>query len=102
AQAAVPAVPTGLSPGSTSAPGPVVSSTSVTLSWGAVSGATYYDFGVTDINAGTLVVNTTSTSTSYTASLAAGKPYRWNIRACNTTGCSAFTSLLYFQTPGTT
>ncbi len=98
---AIPATPTGLSPGTTSSPGTVLSGTSVTLSWSAVSGATYYDFGVTDINAGTFAVDTTSTTTSYTASLASGKPYRWNIRACNTSGCSGFTTLLYFQTPGT-
>src|SRR6185503_12286251 len=31
--------------------------------------------------------------------LSAGKPYRWNVNACNSAGCSGFTTVLYFQTP---
>jgi len=71
----------------------------VTLSWGASSGATYYDLGVRDIATGALVVNTTVTGTSYTASLSAGKQYRWNVAACNSAGCSTYTTPLYFRTP---
>jgi fibronectin type 3 domain-containing protein len=96
----VPSKPTGTSPGSTSSPGPTMSSSTVTMSWNSSSGATYYDFGVRDMNTNQLVVDTTTTNTSYTASLSAGTPYRWNVAACNSAGCSSFTTLLYFQTPG--
>ncbi len=96
---AAPATPTSPSPGSTSSPGPTQSSSTVSLSWGSSSGATYYSLGVRDVATGNLVVDTTTTSTSYTASLTAGKAYRWNVAACNTAGCSSYTTVLYFQTP---
>jgi hypothetical protein len=48
-----------------------------------------------------LVVDTNVSGTSYTASLAGGKQYRWNVNACNSAGCSSYTTLLYFQTPAT-
>ena len=99
AAGAAPPTPTSPSPGTTSSPGPTTANSTVTLSWGASSGATYYDVGVRDIATGTLVVNTTTTATSYTASLTAGKQYRWNVAAGNATGESAFTTVLYFQTP---
>ncbi len=47
-----------------------------------------------------LVVSTTVSGTSYSASLDAGKQYRWNVAACNSAGCSSYTTVLYFQTPG--
>src|SRR6476659_1160613 len=97
----IPPTPTNPSPGSTSSPGPTMSSTSVTLSWSASSGATYYGVGVRDMSTNVLVVDTNSYSTSYVANLSANKPYRWNVNACNTAGCSSFTTVLYFQTPGT-
>src|SRR6185369_13060883 len=97
--ATAPAMPTGTTPGSTTSPGPTTSGTTVGLGWNAVTGATYYSFGVTDIAAGVLVVDTTTTGTSYSASLSAGKKYRWNVAACNASGCSGYTPLLYFQTP---
>jgi hypothetical protein len=96
-----PATPTSPSPGTTSSPGPTQSSSTVTLSWNASSGATYYEVGVRDIATNTLVVDTTTTSASYTASLTAGKAYRWNVAAGNTAGLSAYTTQLYFQTPAT-
>jgi hypothetical protein len=98
--AAAPATPTSPSPGSSSSPGPTLGSTSITLSWNASSGATYYDVGVRDVGTGQLVVDTTTSSTSYAASLSAGKQYRWNVAACNSSGCSSFTTALYFQTTG--
>jgi hypothetical protein len=53
-----------------------------------------------DFGSGTLVVDASvSSGTSYVASLSAGKQYRWNVAACNTAGCSAYTTVLYFQTP---
>ena len=100
AWAAVPAKPTGTSPGTAASPGPIQASASVTLSWGAVSGATKYGLGVVDVATGALVVNTDlSGKTTYTAGLQSGKSYRWNVNACNASACSTYTSLLYFQTP---
>ena len=97
--AAAPTTPSNPSPGSPTSPGPLMPSTTVNLSWTASSGATYYDLGVTDMSSGSLVVDTTVYGTSYTAYLSAGKQYRWNVAACNSTGCSAYTTRLYFQTP---
>ena len=100
ALAAAPLKPTGMSPGAATAPGPIQGSASVTLSWGAVSGATRYGLGVVDAATGGLVVNTDVIGkTTYTAGLQSGKSYRWNVNACNASGCSAYTSLLYFRTP---
>jgi len=95
----VPAMPTGASPGTTSSPGPTQPGSTVTVSWSASSGATYYDVGVRDIASGTLVASGYPTATSFTATLTAGKAYRWNVAAGNTAGESSFTTPLYFQTP---
>ena len=94
-----PATPTSPSPGTTSSPGPVQASSSVTLSWGASTGATYYDLGVVDVATGSFVVDTTTTSTSFTASLTTGKTYRWNVAAGDSAGLSSYTTVIYFQTP---
>jgi hypothetical protein len=96
----IPATPGGTSPGALTGPGPTQASNNVTLSWSASSGATSYSFGVTDMATLALVVDQTNyAGTSYTANLVAGKQYRWNVAACNSTGCSLYTSRLYFQTP---
>src|SRR6266404_8017156 len=99
ASAAVPATPSNPSPGSTSSPGPTLSTSTVTLSWSASSGATTYGLGVRDIATGVLVVDTTVNVTSFPANLSPGKQYRWNVNACNASGCSSFTTVLFFQTP---
>jgi hypothetical protein len=91
---AAPATPGSPTPGTIAAPGPVQPAASVTLGWGAVTGATYYDLGVRDLTTDILVVDTTTTGTSFLASLAANRPYRWNVAACNATGCSTFTNAL--------
>ena len=96
---AAPATPTNPSPGSVSSPGPVLSSSTVTVSWNASSGATFYGLGIRDIASGVLVVDTNVSATSYTASLTSGRQYRWNVAACNSTGCSLYTTVLFFQTP---
>lgn len=96
---AAPARPAGMSPGSATAPGVVLASSSVTLQWNAATGATRYGLGVVDVATGAWVVNTDVTGrTSYVAALSPGKGYRWNINACNASGCSAYAALAYFQT----
>jgi hypothetical protein len=97
-----PATPTGTTPGSTASPGPTTSSTTVGLSWSAVSGATSYGLAVRDLTTNTFAVDTTVSGTAHTATLSAGRQYRWDVRACNSAGCSAFSTDLYFQTPAAT
>src|SRR3990172_9349347 len=75
----MPATPTNPTPGSTTSPGPTLSSSTVTLSWSASSGATHYGLGVRDVGSGLLVVDTNIGGTSYTASLSAARQYRWNV-----------------------
>jgi hypothetical protein len=94
-----PAVPTNLSPGSTTSPGPTTSSTTVTLSWTGTSGASY-EVAVRDVASGILADDTTTSATTLTVSnLTAGKVYVWNLDACNGTLCSNFATGMYFQTP---
>jgi hypothetical protein len=69
------------------------------MRWNSASGATSYSFGVRDMISNQLVVDTTTGSTSFTAGLSPGRRYRWNVAACNSAGCSSFTTPLYFQTP---
>ena len=95
----MPPTPTNPSPGLTSSPGPILSSSTVTLSWNASSGATFYDLGVRDLSTNLLVVDTLVSSTFHTVTLTPGKPYRWNVSACNSTDCSLFTTPRHFQTP---
>ncbi len=93
-----PGVPRNSSPGASSSPGATVSGSRVTISWSSVSGATEYDLGIRDIETNQLLVDTKTAATSYTARIEKGRVYRWNVRACNSAGCSAFTTPLYFQT----
>lgn len=98
--ASKPAVPRSLSPGSSSSPGPVVTGGRVTISWGAVPGATEYDFGIRDMTTNALIVDSQTARLNYTTTIERGKTYRWNVRACNKAGCSSFTSPLFFQGEG--
>lgn len=98
---AAPPIPGNPSPGTTSSPGITTSGTSVTMSWSSSPGATYYEIGVRDTVTDSLVVDTTTTSTSYTKSgLVAGRTYRWNVAAVNISGSSNYTTGRYFTTPG--
>jgi hypothetical protein len=81
-------------------PGVIVSGNRVTISWSAVSGATEFDFGIRDTTTNQFIVDTQTSGRSYTVPIERGKTYRWNVRACNAAGCSAFTSPLFFQTEG--
>ena len=70
------------------------------MSWTASAGATSYGIAVRDMTTNLLAVDTTTTSTSYTAILTAGRTYRWNVAAVNSAGMSPYTIPLYFTTPG--
>jgi|GEM_PF-825671 len=95
-----PATPNNPTPGSTTSPGPITDSVTVTLRWDAVTGAASYEIGVVDVATGQLVVDTTSAGNSHTVTLTAGKTYRWNVAARNSAGLSGYTALRFIQTPG--
>jgi hypothetical protein len=96
---AIPSVPTNLAPGTASGPGPTQFNNTVVLSWNSSPGATYYEVIVHDVAANLPVVDATPTVPSYLASLNNDRQYNWSVRACNSSGCSPYTTLLYFQTP---
>jgi hypothetical protein len=51
------------------------------------------------LGSGSLVVDTTTSTPSYSLNLLNGEQYRWNAAACNAAGCSSYAAPLYFQTP---
>ena len=87
--AAVPPLPANLSPGSTSSPGPTLSSSTVTLSWSASSGATSYEVAVRDLGSNVLVVDNTTSGTSFTATAGSGRTGRPSGTAAGRTGSNA-------------
>ena len=95
----IPGTPLGASPGGPVSPGPVLSSTTVPLSWIQVVGATTYNVAVRDLVSGELVVDQSTGASSTSVLLAPGRPYRWNIAATNVYGTSAYSAPLFFQTP---
>ena len=98
-RASVPAMPDDPSPGSASGPGPIERNLTVRLNWDNVDGADEYDLGIRDMTTNRLVEDRRVGSSSFSARLEPGREYRWNVRACNSAGCSAFTRPLYFRTP---
>ena len=101
----MPAAPTLVSPGSTTSPGPTLTTLTPALSLNAVSGANNYGYYVSDLTSGTLVYNVdyagnVTSVTLPTGTLTAGHSYRWNARASNASGFGAYSGLLYFQAPG--
>lgn len=89
-------MPGGLSPGYSASPGQRMRGTTIRISWDSVRGADYYDYGIRDMTTNKLVVDRQSDRTSYTTRLESGHTYRWNVRACNSAGCSSFTNVRYF------
>jgi hypothetical protein len=77
----------------------MVSNRTVILRWSAVSGAMSYKVAVRDMISNTLVVDAVASGSGHTVSLNAGGRYRWDVDACNSVGCSSFTTPLYFRTP---
>ena len=97
---AIPGMPSGASPGSYSQSGAPNVGSNITLTW-LTFGASYYEFGIKDVNSGLLVVDTQVTGGSYYANLPSGK-YRWNVAACNSAHqCSVYTTPLYFNVGST-
>lgn len=75
-----------------------------TFGWSNVTGATYYQVAARNLGTGLLEINETVRSASFTPSrpLAAGQLFRWNVMACNGSGCSAPSGSKYFRTAGAT
>lgn len=99
--------PTGISPGSSTAPGPVLSTLTPAFSWGAVSGATGYIVAIRDVAANAIVYPSTTgvgppiAGTAFTLPagvLAAGAAYRWDLTAVNATSKSLASQNRYFTT----
>jgi len=100
ATSSLPSVPVNTTPGTLAQPGPILGGTTVPFSWSSVSGATSYRVSARDLATNALVIDQQPTSIpAYTASLTAGRPYRWVVSACNAAGCSATSDIKYFQTP---
>jgi hypothetical protein len=104
ALAAAPPSPTASSPGSASAPGQTISTTTPTFTWSSVSGATRYGLYISKApyGSGNLVYQDTNrTGTSFTlpaGSLFDGGQFRWQVTAFNSAGQeSSGSNLLYFQ-----
>jgi hypothetical protein len=101
-QAAVPAAPTPISPGSSTSPGPTLTTLTPTFSWNAVTGATGYGVYVKDVASGVLVYNNSAvgniTSLAMpSGTLVAGHSYVWNMQASNAAGFSAYSTQFYFK-----
>jgi hypothetical protein len=102
AAASVPAAPTQLTPGSSTSPGPAISSSTPTLVWSTVPGATGYGVYVRDLSTGQLVYDNDSLGsgtflTLPAGLLVAGRSYSWNVRARNGVGYSDFARSYYFR-----
>jgi YVTN family beta-propeller protein len=95
----VPAVPTGLAPGGSSAPGTTVTTLTPTLSWTASQGATSYAVVVVDAGSQAQVLAQSVSGTSVVCpSLTLGRTYAWSVSASNTAGTSAAAPLAFFTT----
>ena len=76
----------------------------VTLAWQSVTGATSYDLQLDESTFGNPEINLNLTQTSYeVASQPSGSAsyYYWRVRACNATGCSAWSAKWTFTTEAT-
>ncbi|MCR4417754.1 MAG: T9SS type A sorting domain-containing protein, partial [Ignavibacteria bacterium] len=100
--------PTLISPGSSSSPGPTISTLTPTFQWQSVSGAVGYGLYIRDMSTNTLVFDSDNSypngisGTSFTLPsgiLQWGKSYRWNMRSRSSSGWGTqFSSPFYFQT----
>jgi hypothetical protein len=94
--AAVPLIPTGLSPGSTASPGPTVTTLTPTLSWNTSTGATAYSAAISLLNGGVVYgANVTTNSAPIPAGkLNSGGTYFWTVSASNSAGSPFYTKVI--------
>ena len=94
------------SPGSSAAPGSMISTLTPTLSWSSSPGATGYALTISVAEHGwnrEVYRHGALTGTSVSVPpgvLTAGRQYRWTLQAYNSAGWSPVSSSLYFQTLG--
>ena len=97
------APPTITGPGTTTAPGPVLSTLTPTFSWGAVTRATGYNLYIRDIATAGLITVPGVQGTSYSLApgfLANNHQYRWAMTSLNgSTESTSQSNTLYFSTP---
>lgn len=72
----------------------------ITMQWNLVQGATYYDLGLRDLSNGQLIISQQVSGSGVTTDLVRGGNYRWNVAACNQSGCSAYSSPQQFSIAG--
>ncbi len=92
--------PTGLTPGSSSGPGPTLTSSPVSLSWGAVTGAASYEVVVerNDTWGWTQAGTTTALTAGWSYPPAFfGQDYRFRVRAYDGSGYSAWSADSFFH-----
>ena len=85
-------VPTGMSTSG-------VTSTTATLNWTAVSGATSYNVQYRIVGAATWTSTTSATNSKAISSLVASSNYEWQVATVCASGTSAFTASTNFSTP---
>ncbi|MCC2034228.1 fibronectin type III domain-containing protein, partial [Microbacterium allomyrinae] len=78
------------------------SSTSVAVSWTAVSGATKYEIAYRPTVAGSVKYVTTTATTQPVTGLTTGSEYWFKVRAVNANGASAYTASVFATPVGTT
>ena len=102
--------PTLVGPGSTSSPGPTISTLTPTMSWNVASGATGYGLYLRDLTLTTSPLDYNKESLVYdnddvgnvtsltlpSGKLTAGHSYRWNVRARNGPGFSEWAKARIF------
>ena len=105
-QLQIPSAPTAVSPGSESAPGPIISTLRPILTWERVFEADRYALAISKYPYGPEnVIFSRENLSGYTQSfevpsyiLQPGEKYRWNMQAGNAAGWSSMSNTLYFQT----
>ena len=97
---ALPQVPTVANPGSLSAPGPLINSIVPQLDWEIVPEADSYRVVLQDLVTEQYLLDIDSYTFTEIATppLALGRDYLWMVQACNSAGCSDFSSPRYFRT----
>jgi hypothetical protein len=94
--------PTPLSPGLSSAPGPIIYTLTPTLTWEEVDNADYYDLAIREYPYNTNIIYNfqeiyESSFVVPSERLETWKKYCWNVRAHKSNGFSNYSETLYFQ-----
>ena len=95
-------VPVLVSPGMRAAPGPMISSAAVSLTWSEVENATGYAVSVKDMTANAVIFSAEVEADDAklqipSGKLIAGHAYRWSTRARNAEGYGAYAPYLFFR-----